>query len=305
MFKIEAGEKSDLRLLLQFGTQELIEAWTRKVYNRLTSQPIPPFESHHLLRDIVWCLARDLGCFWFNVYNDGMQVENLPHNIIGDTGNNPTTSSLNLLDYAIQTGNLSLSRELLVSKDYSADEIATIVLLKPRAKFQLEFKGKNSHGTSEFLKSWLCYRHYPTNQSKCIDYSPDILLEFQDFDQLPVGSDYSNLSKVEWRKVVARRLAESDNLFDVIVWHTRMRKNIDTNQFLLLGWLNWKNQSELKQLLVSIYFAADNPKDFIKQRAATENVGKRKKIRIGLFTPFSSSESNVGRNNRLLHSNLN
>lgn len=287
MFKLEAGERSELRMLLQFGTQELIEAWTRKVYYRsILQHPGTNVTTAHSLRENVWYLANDLKCSWFNVYNDGMQVEYLPHNIIGDPGNNPTTSSLDLLDYAIHTSNLSLGRELLVSKDYSANDIATIVLRQPRAIFQLQFKGKKSQKTREFLKSWLCYRHYPVDSF----YSTDVLLalntsstlEFQDFDKLPTSASSSEMSAVtvgEWRDVVAKRLAESDNLFDVVSWITRMRKNVDTNQLPLLGRLNWKNKSELKQLLVSIYFAARDPKHFVKQHAIAEaRIGKRKKV---------------------------
>lgn len=285
MVKLEAGERSELRMLLQFGTQKLIEAWTRKVYCRAILQHPPTNATNattaQSLRDVVTNLANQLGCLWFRLDNDGMEVENpLLNPLLNPNGKlryNPTSSSFNLLDHAIHNGNLPLSRELLVSRDYSSDEIATIILHKPRSLPRLQFKGRNWINTLEFLKSWLSYRHQNslTNQL----YSSDVLLalnappalKLKDFEEFTKCLKHQNESIPivdGWREVVARRLSKSNNLFEVVSMDVRMRKNVSTNQLLPFVWLNWKNKSGMKELLISIYFAAASPKDFTKQITA-------------------------------------
>lgn len=268
MVKLEAGERSELRMLLEFGNQKLIEAWTRKVYCRAILQhPGTNTTTAQSLRDVITSLANQLGCLWFRLERDGMEVENpllnpnrnQNRNLDGDLDYNPTSSSFNLLDYAIHDDdNVSLSRELLVSRDYAPDEIATIILHKPHTASRLRFTRMDSIESLEFLKSWLCYRYRPTNES----YSDNLLLALNASMPIPVPNT--------WREVVARRLAESNNLFEVVSMDVRMRKNVSAKQ---VGWLNWKNKSGMKELLVSIYFAAHSPKDFIKQRAAFDNTG--------------------------------
>lgn len=265
MVKLEAGERSEFRMLLEFGNQKLIEAWTRKVYYRLILQN-PKSSTTKMaqsLREIVTSLANQLGCFWFHSDRDGMLVENPNPN--DELDYNPTSSSFNLLDYAIHYDNLPLGRELLVSRNYLPNDIATIILHKPPPLFYLYRFNIDFTETLEFLKSWLCYRHRPTN------YSDNVLLalsapsalksEFKKFtESLKVDTFVPNT----WRKVVAKRLAESNNLFEVVSINVRIRKNVDT-----ANWLNWKNKSGMKELLISIYFAADNPKDFTKQHTKT------------------------------------